>query len=48
MEWPFVVVLGAHDGLMPHALADDIVGPSLEEMKPPQEKRRLTGDCERM
>ncbi len=24
MEWPFVVVLGAHDGLMPHALADDI------------------------
>jgi DNA helicase-2/ATP-dependent DNA helicase PcrA len=24
MEWPFVVVLGAHDGLMPHALADDL------------------------
>ena len=24
MEWPFVVVMGAHDGLMPHALADDI------------------------
>jgi DNA helicase-2/ATP-dependent DNA helicase PcrA len=24
MEWPYVVVLGAHDGLMPHALADDI------------------------
>ncbi len=24
MEWPFVVVLGAHDGLMPHALADDV------------------------
>jgi DNA helicase II / ATP-dependent DNA helicase PcrA len=24
MEWPLVVVLGAHDGLMPHALADDI------------------------
>jgi DNA helicase-2/ATP-dependent DNA helicase PcrA len=24
MEWPYVVVLGAHDGLMPHALADDL------------------------
>jgi DNA helicase-2/ATP-dependent DNA helicase PcrA len=24
MEWPYVVVLGAHEGLMPHALADDI------------------------
>ena len=24
MEWPYVVVLGAHDGLMPHHLADDI------------------------
>jgi DNA helicase-2/ATP-dependent DNA helicase PcrA len=24
MEWPYVVVLGAHDGLMPHALADDV------------------------
>ena len=24
MEWPYVVVLGAHDGLMPHTLADDI------------------------
>jgi len=24
MEWPHVVVFGAHDGLMPHALADDI------------------------
>ena len=24
MEWPYVIVLGAHDGLMPHALADDI------------------------
>ena len=24
MEWPYIVVLGAHDGLMPHALADDI------------------------
>jgi len=24
MEWRFVVVMGAHDGLMPHALADDI------------------------
>jgi DNA helicase-2/ATP-dependent DNA helicase PcrA len=23
MEWPYVIVLGAHDGLMPHALADD-------------------------
>jgi ATP-dependent DNA helicase UvrD/PcrA len=24
MEWPYVVVLGVHDGLMPHHLADDI------------------------
>ncbi len=24
MEWPYVVVLGTHDGLMPHALADDL------------------------
>ncbi len=24
MEWPYVAVLGAHDGLMPHALADDV------------------------
>ena len=24
MEWPYVVVLGAHDGLIPHALADDL------------------------
>ncbi len=24
MEWPYVVVLGAHEGLMPHALADDL------------------------
>jgi DNA helicase-2/ATP-dependent DNA helicase PcrA len=24
MEWPHVVVLGVHDGLMPHHLADDI------------------------
>jgi DNA helicase-2/ATP-dependent DNA helicase PcrA len=24
MEWPHVVVLGAHDGLMPHHLADDL------------------------
>jgi DNA helicase-2/ATP-dependent DNA helicase PcrA len=24
MEWPHVVVLGAHDGLMPHHLADDV------------------------
>ena len=24
MEWPYVIVLGAHDGLMPHALADDL------------------------
>ncbi len=24
MEWPYVVVLGAHDGLMPHTLADDL------------------------
>jgi len=24
MEWPFVVVVGAHDGLMPHVLADDL------------------------
>jgi DNA helicase-2/ATP-dependent DNA helicase PcrA len=24
MEWPYVVVFGAHDGLMPHALADDV------------------------
>jgi DNA helicase-2/ATP-dependent DNA helicase PcrA len=24
MEWPYVVVVGAHDGLMPHTLADDI------------------------
>ncbi len=24
MEWPYVVVLGVHDGLMPHHLADDV------------------------
>jgi DNA helicase II / ATP-dependent DNA helicase PcrA len=24
MEWPYVIVLGAHEGLMPHALADDL------------------------
>jgi DNA helicase II / ATP-dependent DNA helicase PcrA len=24
MEWPHVVVLGAHDGLLPHQLADDV------------------------
>jgi DNA helicase-2/ATP-dependent DNA helicase PcrA len=24
MEWPYVIVLGVHDGLMPHHLADDI------------------------
>jgi DNA helicase-2/ATP-dependent DNA helicase PcrA len=24
MEWPHVVVLGAHDGLMPHHLSDDV------------------------
>jgi DNA helicase II / ATP-dependent DNA helicase PcrA len=24
MEWPYVVVLGAHEGLMPHTLADDL------------------------
>jgi DNA helicase-2/ATP-dependent DNA helicase PcrA len=24
MEWPHVVVLGVHDGLMPHHLADDV------------------------
>ena len=24
MEWPYVIVLGAHDGLMPHALATDV------------------------
>ena len=24
MEWPHVVVLGAHDGSMPHMLADDL------------------------
>jgi len=24
MEWPYVAVLGAHDGLMPHVLADDV------------------------
>jgi DNA helicase-2/ATP-dependent DNA helicase PcrA len=24
MEWPYVVVLGAHDGSMPHILADDL------------------------
>src|SRR5204863_2587537 len=24
MEWPYVIVLGAHDGLMPHTLADDV------------------------
>ncbi|MGH8977962.1 MAG: ATP-dependent helicase, partial [Acidimicrobiia bacterium] len=24
LEWPYVVVLGVHDGLMPHHLADDV------------------------
>ncbi len=24
MEWPYVVVLGAHDGLLPHHLAEDL------------------------
>lgn len=24
MEWPYVIVLGAHEGLMPHALAGDV------------------------